>query len=133
VHAPGLMSKFPNGHPAAALQAGDALGLDVYVDGPTVPVRFADVALRTSWKTDAIAFWVDQAAMQDKRVWLAEMQAQPWGGAQAGGFTPDDLVASATAYRQDSLEVVLLWGVETWLQDPAWMKAAVRAMAILRN
>jgi hypothetical protein len=133
LHAPGLLSDFPNGHPAAALEVGDALGLDIYVDGPTIPVRFASVSLRTSWKADAIAFWADQAARQNKSVWLAEMQAQPWGGALAGGFTPDDLIASATAYRQDNLEVVLLWGVETWLQDPAWMRAAVRAIDIFRD
>jgi hypothetical protein len=40
---------------------------------------------------------------------------------------------SATDYRQESLQVVLLWGVDTWLQDPAWMAAATHAMAILRS
>jgi hypothetical protein len=131
--APQVKSSYPSGHPAEALQAGDALGLDIYVDGPTIPVRFSPVALRTSWKADAIAYWAAQAAAQQKRVWLAEMQAQPWGGVQAGGFTTNDLLTSAAAYRHDNLEVVLLWGVETWLQDPAWMRAAVQAMATLRH
>ena len=31
------------------------------------------------------------------------------------------------------LQVVLLWGVETWLADPAWMDAATQAMGILRT
>jgi hypothetical protein len=59
------------------------------------------------------------------------MQAQPWNNVL--GFTPANLVASAADYRQEPLKVVLLWGVDTWLQDPAWMGAAQRAMAILRS
>ena len=58
------------------------------------------------------------------------MQAQPWSG--GGGFSTDDLLASARTYREDPLGVFLLWGVETWLQDPAWMAAGGQAMDILR-
>jgi hypothetical protein len=59
------------------------------------------------------------------------MQAQPWGGGP--GFTTADLVATAKTYREDPLGVVLLWGVETWLQDPAWMRAAQESLRILRS
>jgi hypothetical protein len=122
----------PSGHPAAALQTGDALGLDLYVDGPSTPFRFATVALRTSWKAEAIRYWSAVASSQGKEVWLTEMQAQPWA-TDPGDFTTDDLLVSAKVYRNTPLKVVLLWGVETWLGDPAWMQAAIEAMGFLRT
>jgi len=128
---------YPSGHPAAALQAGDALGLDLYVDGPSTPFRFATVALRTSWKAEAISYWSGLAKSQGKDVWLTEVQAQPWatdaGDTATGNFTTGDLLVSAKVYRNAPVQVVLLWGVETWLEDPAWMQAATQAMAILRT
>lgn len=121
-----------NGHPQQALSAGDALGLDLYLDGPSVPYRHVtSVDLRAEWKEQAVAFWADRAAAHGKDLWIAEMQAQPWSG--QGRFGPSDLIASAVDYRQERLQVVLLWGVETWLDDPAWMGAAGRAMSILRS
>jgi hypothetical protein len=126
------LNGYPSGHPGEALSAGDALGLDIYVDGPSTPLRFASVALRTSWKVEAIRFWSGVAKAENKEVWLTEMQAQPWGSA-SDRFSIGDLLATAAAYRQDPLQVVLLWGVETWLKDPSWMKASVSAMEILRT
>ena len=121
-----------NGHPEQTLQAGDALGLDLYLDGPSVPYRHVtSLDLRAEWKEQAVAFWADRAGAHGKDVWIAEMQAQPWSG--QGKFGPSDLVASAADYRQERLQVVLLWGVETWLDDPAWMGAASRAISILRR
>ena len=67
-----------------------------------------------------------------KEVWLTEMQAQPWAS-DPGDFTTSDLLVSAKVYRNAPLQVVLLWGVETWLADPAWMDAAAQAMGILRT
>ena len=120
-----------NGHPEETLRAGDALGLDLYVDGPSVPYRdVTSVDLRAEWKEQAVAFWADRAHAKGKDLWVAEMQAQPWSG--EGAFTPSDLVATATDYRQEHLQVVLLWGVETWLEDPPWMSAAAQALGILR-
>ncbi len=127
----GALHGYPSGHPEAALDEADALGLDIYVDGPSTPLRFTSVALRTSWKAETIRYWADLAQAQHKELWLTEMQAQPWGG-DAAGFSPDDLLMTARTYRTDPLGVVLLWGVETWLQEPAWMRAAVQAMDILR-
>jgi hypothetical protein len=121
----------PSGHPGESLAAGDALGLDLYVDGPSTPLRFTNTDLRSEWKQQALDFWAGQARAQGKDLWLAEMQAQPWNNVL--GFTPANLVASAVDYRQEPLKVVLLWGVDTWLQDPAWMAAAQRAMTILRS
>ena len=60
------------------------------------------------------------------------MQAQPWA-LDPGDFTTDNLLVSAKVYRNAPLQVVLLWGVETWLADPAWMEAATQAMGILRT
>ena len=122
----------PSGHPAVALETGDALGLDLYVDGPSTPYRFATVALRTSWKAEAIRYWSAAASSQGKSVWLTEMQAQPWA-TDPGDFTANDLLVSARVYRNAPLQVVLLWGVETWLADPAWMQAATQAMGVLRT
>ena len=58
------------------------------------------------------------------------MQAQPWG--ESGTFSPQDLVESAIDYRQEPLQVVLMWGVDTWLADPTWLSAGSRAIEILR-
>jgi hypothetical protein len=119
------------GHPEATLQLGDALGLDLYVDGPSVPLRdVASVSLRSQWKQQTVAFWASRAHSMGKNMWLAEMQAQPWDA--TGSFTPQDVVKSASDYRQVPLQVVLLWGSQTWLEDPAWMAAAIDALAILR-
>ncbi len=119
------------GHPEAALQVGDALGLDVYIDGPSVPLRdLTSVDLRSKWKQQTVRFWADRAHAMGKDVWLAEMQAQPWDS--SGTFAPEDLVESAIDYRQEPLQVVLMWGVETWLNDPAWMAAGARALDILQ-
>ena len=120
-----------NGHPEETLHAGDALGLDLYVDGPSVPYRdVTSLDLRAEWKEQSVGFWAERARAKGKGLWVAEMQAQPWSG--EGAFGPADLVATAADYRQEQLQVVLLWGVETWLEDPAWMAAGSQAMAVLR-
>ncbi|HEY1455864.1 MAG TPA: hypothetical protein VGG31_05165 [Candidatus Dormibacteraeota bacterium] len=123
---------WPQGHPEEALQAGDALGLDLYVDGPSTPLRFTSADLRAEWKEQAVGFWASRAHAAGKDLWLSEMQAQPWS-TSPGEFRPSDLVATAVDYRQENLQVVLLWGVETWLKDPAWLSAASRSLQILRS
>ncbi|HEY1420220.1 MAG TPA: hypothetical protein VGG90_05870 [Candidatus Dormibacteraeota bacterium] len=127
-----LLGGYPSGHPGEALAAGDALGLDLYLDGPSTPLKFTSTDLRAEWKEQAVTFWTGQAQSMGKEVWLTEMQAQPWADI-AGKFKTSDLVASAVDYRQEGLQVVLMWGVETWLQDPAWLSAATKAMAVLRS
>jgi hypothetical protein len=126
-----VVGAYPSGHPGEMLAAGDALGLDLYVDAPSTPLKFTSPDLRSIWKQQALDFWAGQAKAQGKQLWLAEMQAQPWS--KSSGFTPANLVASAVDYRQEPLNVVLLWGVETWLADPAWMAGAQHAMAIMRS
>ncbi|TMC53943.1 MAG: hypothetical protein E6J20_06020 [Chloroflexi bacterium] len=130
--APQVLAPFgPDGHPSAALQAGDALGLDLYVDGPNIALRkLTSIDLREQWKQQAIAFWADRARSQGKDLWLAEMQAQPWGDSST--FSPTDLIESAVDYRQEPLQVVLMWGVDTWLDSPEWLAAGTQAMDILR-
>lgn len=127
-----LVGAYPSGHPEETLEAGDALGLDMYIDGPSTPMRFTSTALRTTWKQQSLAFWSGRARSMGKEVWVSEMQAQPWRDL-AGKFNEDDLISSATGYRQEHVQVVLLWGAETWLEHPAWMAAAARAIAILRS
>ena len=121
----------PSGHPEEALQAGDALGLDLYIDGPPVPHGITTVQLRAAWKQQAVDFWANRAHGMGKDIWIAEMQAEPWNGVTS--FTPRDLLASAADYRQEPVDVVLMWGADTWLQDPAWLSGVTRAMDLLRS
>jgi hypothetical protein len=130
--APQLLFGHGSGHPLDALQTGDALGLDLYVDGPSVAFRHVTtIDVREEWKREALAFWAARAGAEDKGLWLTEMQAQPWG--ESTTFTTRDLLASAVDYRQENLQVALMWGVDTWLDDPAWLAAASRAMNIMRG
>ncbi|HSP10616.1 MAG TPA: hypothetical protein VLU92_13600 [Candidatus Dormibacteraeota bacterium] len=127
-----VLGGYPSGHPEEALEAGDALGLDMYIDGPSTPLRFTGTDLRMTWKEQSVAFWIQRANTMGKGVWVSEMQAQPWADL-AGKFNEEDLLTSAAGYRQEHLQVVLMWGVETWLEQPDWMAAGTRAMAILRS
>jgi hypothetical protein len=134
IYAPPLLDAlhaYPSGHPQNVLDAGDALGLDLYVYGPNVPPSYISNSQRAEWKRQAVSYWADRAGAQGKQVWLAEMQAQPWG--TLSGFEPADLIDSALDYRQEKLQVALLWGVDTWLTNPAWLAAANQALAILRS
>lgn len=134
IYAPPLLDAlhaYPSGHPQNALDAGDALGLDLYIYGPKVPPSYISNSQRAEWKAQALSYWADRAGAAGKQVWLAEMQAQPWGTLR--GFGPADLIDSAVDYRQERLQVVLLWGVDTWLSNPAWLAAANQAQAILRG
>jgi hypothetical protein len=120
----------PTGHPDEALQAGDALGLDVYVDGPPIKPTFASVGQRAAWKQQALDLWANRAHGMGKDVWIAEMQAEPWGAETS--FTPRDLLESAADYRQEPVDVVLMWGAGTWLKDPTWLAGVTQAMNLLR-
>jgi len=134
IYAPPLLDAlhaYPSGHPQNALDAGDALGLDLYLYGPKVPPSYISNGQRAEWKAQAVSYWADRAGAEGKQVWLAEMQAQPWG--TLSGFGPADLIDSALDYRQERLQVVLLCGVDTWLSNPAWLAAANQAQAILRT
>jgi hypothetical protein len=116
------------GHPDQALRIGDALGLDLYVATDSTDLTDASVASRIGWKTTALDLWKDRARQAGKQLWVTELQASPWPG--VAGFTPGDVVRSALAYRDVGLSGVLMWGVETWLVDPAWMTAGKQAMQI---
>ena len=121
----------PAGHPLDALSLGDALGLDVYVVTPTTPLAEATPSQRIGWKAEALAYWAERAGRSGKTLWITEMQAAPWRATE--GFTTDDLLTSAREYRATGAEVVLLWGVESWLQAPEWMAAGRTAIATLRS
>jgi hypothetical protein len=120
-----------SGHSDEALQLGDAYGLDLYLDSPHVAWRsVTSIHMRSKWKQQSISFWAARAHAQGKEMWLAEVQAQPWGDETS--FAPSDLVSSAVDYREERLDVVLFWGIETWLDHPAWLAAGTQAMDILR-
>ncbi len=121
----------PVGHPGAVLELGDALGLDVYVVTPSTPLDQASPQKRIGWKGQALAYWADRAGRAGKSLWITEMQAAPWR--TTSGFTTDDLLDSARVYRDSGAAVVLLWGVETWLDDPDWMEAGQEAIETLRE
>jgi hypothetical protein len=127
------------GHPEQALDIGDALGLDVYVATPsTVPSTNSsttasdepDVFTRIGWKSDALRYWNEVASGKGKDMWITEMQAMPWTGTEA--FDTGDLEESAVDYRSSGASVILLWGVEDWINSPEWLDAGQRTVDLLR-
>ncbi|HYM50708.1 MAG TPA: hypothetical protein VET65_09065 [Candidatus Limnocylindrales bacterium] len=121
----------PAGHPARALQLGDALGLDIYVVTPSTPLSQDSAIERIGWKADTIDYWSQQSRASGRSLWITEMQAGPW--AQTSGFTTTDLIVSADVYRDRGASLVLLWGVEGWLHSNQWMRAGLHAIHILRS
>lgn len=119
----------PAGHPLQALQLGDALGMDLYVVTSDTSLDDATARVRTDWKKAALSYWAAQARDVYKPLWITEMQGSPWPG--ESNFTPDDLLYSARLYRSSTAGVILLWGVESWLQSDKWMAAGVEARRIV--
>lgn len=120
----------PTGHPSEALQLADALGLDVYVVTASTSLADASAATRIAWKQQTLGYWAARALEAGKELWITEMQGEPWP--DQDGFTTDSLQASALAYKDQGAKVVLLWGVESWLQSPDWMNAGMKAISALR-
>ncbi len=127
-HLPGAK---PAGHPAEALTMGDTLGLDLYVVTASTPLDVVSASTRIGWKEEALDYWEGQAQEHGRALWVTEMQASPWIGTT--GFTVDNLVSSALAYRGHGVSVYLLWGVENWLEAPEWMQAGIKSIALLRG
>jgi len=127
-HLPGAK---PAGHPAQALTMGDTLGLDLYVVTDSTPLQLAAPSTRIAWKEESLDYWQGQAKGHGRALWVTEMQASPWFGTT--GFTVDDLLSSARAYRGHGVSAYLLWGVEDWLDSPTWMEAGITAIGLLRG
>lgn len=121
----------PVGHPQRSLQIGDVLGLDAYVAIGSTSLDDASVAERVAWKATGLHYWSDEARATGKQMWITEMQGQVWPSKT--NFTPADLVMSARNYRRVGASVVLLWGVESWLHQSAWMSAGQQARQLLGN
>jgi hypothetical protein len=127
-HLPGAK---PAGHPAQALTMGDTLGLDLYVVTQATPLQTTSPSTRIAWKEESLDYWQSQAVKHGRSLWVTELQASPWFGTT--GFTTGDLISSAIAYRGHGVSVYLLWGVEDWLDVPAWMDAGTTAIRVLRS
>jgi len=127
-HLPGPR---PAGHPMQALTMGDALGLDLYVVTAATPLDKLSAATRISWKEESLDYWQSQAQKHGKAFWITELQGTPWMGTD--GFTIEDMISSALAYRGHGVSVYLLWGVENWLTAPDWMSAGITSINILRG
>ena len=127
-HLPGAK---PAGHPAQALTMGDTLGLDLYVVTDSTPLETVTASTRIAWKEESLDYWQSQAVKNGRALWVTEMQASPWIGTT--GFTVNDLLSSALAYRGHGVSVYLLWGVEDWLDSPAWMEGGIQAIKLLRT
>jgi hypothetical protein len=127
-HLPGAK---PAGHPAQVLTMGDTLGLDLYVVTESTPLAVISASTRIAWKEEALDYWQSQAQKNGRALWVTELQASPWYGTT--GFTTDDLISSALAYRGHGVSVYLLWGVENWLDSSPWMQAGIRAIKLLRG
>ena len=121
----------PAGHPAQALTMGDTLGLDLYVVTESTPLDVITPSTRIAWKEETLDYWQGQAQDHGRALWVTEMQASPWIGTT--GFTLDDLLSSALAYRGHGVSAYLLWGVEDWLDSPEWMEAGITAIGLLRG
>ena len=126
-HLPGAK---PAGHPAQVLTMGDTLGLDLYVVTQSTPLDVITASTRIAWKEDTLDYWHAQADSHGRALWITEMQATPWIGTT--GFTTDDLIASALAYRGHGVSAYLLWGVESWLDAPDWMQVGIESIGLLR-
>jgi hypothetical protein len=120
----------PTGHPSEALQLADALGLDLYVVTASTSLTDASAATRIGWKQETLGYWATRALDAGKELWITEMQGEPWP--DQDGFTTEDLLASAAAYKDQGARVVLLWGVESWLLSADWMAAGMKAVSTLR-
>ena len=127
-HLPGAK---PAGHPAQALTMGDTLGLDLYVVTDSTPLDVVTPSTRIAWKEETLDYWQSQAQSHGRALWITEMQASPWIGTT--GFTLDDLLSSALAYRGHGVSAYLLWGVEDWLASPTWMETGITAIGLLRG
>jgi hypothetical protein len=127
-HLPGAKAA---GHPAQVLTMGDTLGLDLYVVTKSTPLDVITASIRIAWKEEALDYWEGQAQKHGRALWITEMQAFPWSG--TAGFTVEDLVSSALAYRGHGVSVYLLWGVENWLDSPEWMQAGIESIKLLRG
>ncbi|MDQ6747599.1 MAG: endo-1,4-beta-xylanase, partial [Candidatus Dormibacteraeota bacterium] len=121
----------PGGHPEESLQLGDVLGLDLYVVYWGVDLTAVPVKQRIGWKRNTLPYWVSRARKRGEGLWIAEMQAGPWRG--VSGFNPDDLVDSAAQYSRQGVDTILLWGVESWLTQPAWMASGLVAVRLIRT
>jgi hypothetical protein len=127
-HLPGAK---PAGHPAQVLTMGDTLGLDLYVVTKSTPLDVVTASTRIAWKEDTLDYWHGQAESHGRALWITELQAFPWRGTT--GFTVDNLVASALAYRGHGVSAYLLWGVENWLDSPEWMRVGIESIGLLRS
>jgi hypothetical protein len=121
----------PAGHPAEALTMGDTLGLDLYVVTESTPLEVISASTRIAWKEASLDYWQSQARKYGRALWITEMQGSPWFGTT--GFTTNDLLTSAVAYRGHGVSVYLLWGVEDWLDAPDWMETGIKSIKILRG
>jgi hypothetical protein len=121
----------PAGHPAQALTMGDTLGLDLYVVTESTPLDVITPSTRIVWKEETLDYWQAQAQNHGRALWVTEMQASPWFG--TAGFTLDDLLSSALAYRGHGVSAYLLWGVEEWIDSPEWMATGITAIGLLRG
>jgi hypothetical protein len=121
----------PAGHPAAALDLADVLGLDAYVVTAPGQADSAPAATRIGWKAAELAFWKDRALGSGQKLWITEMEGEPFSG--TAGFGPADLVDSALRYNAVHPSVVLLWGAGTWLSSPSWLEAARKATRTFRG
>lgn len=122
----------PAGHPQAALATGDILGLDAYVIVSDRDAASEPAPVRIEWKAQEMLFWDQQAKQQGKNFWIMEMQGEPFSDTH-GGFEVSDMLNEAQLYRASDPQLVLLWGMGTWLKSADWMKGALQAMDILRS
>lgn len=99
----------------------DAVGFDIYVKVPTGVnvIEYAE-ALPPFWQN--IRRWKDFVSQNQKEVWIAESQAEPWerdklvaiGNRSYPSSDPDRAVKLASRLSTLGFNPVLFWGCEHW-------------------
>ena len=122
----------PAGHPQEAMNTGDILGLDAYVIVSDRDAASEPAPIRIEWKAQEMLYWEQQAKQHGKNFWILEMQGEPFSDTH-GGFAISDMLNEAQLYHASDAQLVLLWGMGTWLRSPDWLNGARQAMDILRS
>src|SRR5207248_1215917 len=130
---------YPEVHLPDWLDTRDVSRLDTLLKAPSYRRylestfrRYTSLPVLRPWQVEhePLDYWHAQAESHGRALWITELQATPWIGTT--GFTTDDLIASALAYRGHGVSAYLLWGVESWLDAPDWMQVGIESIGLLR-
>ena len=104
-----------------AMTFADVVGLDIYLRRPIPFFKWFNKYIGPSDSKEKIKEIVDEIKLQDKKVWIAELQAEPWEPEELvtkkknpPSFLPKHFEENLKYAADLKPEVVLLWGFEYW-------------------